>query len=430
MINLSKRQLLIVGIGVLVLAVVIILFFTNLRRLGITTGEKVSLVVAGQDPPSVWEGIIKSYEAFRPNVSVRYISVDRARYKEEILNALASGLGPDVFYIGNHDLLAESNKIAPISQAQFDPFRLRELFPTVVEQDFVLNNRVGALPLYLDTMAMIYNRDIFDQAGIAVVPKTWDEFLRILPQLRQFGAGGQITRAAAAIGGTEKSVDAGVDLLNLLMLQNGARMNNAENTASTFASGESGLLAFNFYLQFANAASPNFTWSDGEENSLISFAGGKVAVIFNYLSSLERVKNINAFLDTGVSPMLQASGAASDINYANYHGLAVSRQSRVQNWAWDFVVYTTTNPITAEMYANAAGRPPALRTLIGKKAGDPDLGVFAGAALTARSWVQPSGDRAREIFNGAIQDVLSGRTNSSNALKQAEGRINQLFPKQ
>lgn len=430
MVNLSRKQFIIIGAIVAVVVGALLFFLLNLRQSRFGSGEKVSLSVVGIDPPEAWTGIIASYNILAPNVTINYESSDQASYKDKLLNSLASGRGPDIFYIGNHDLLSESNKIVPVSQAALDLPRLRELFPAVVERDFVFKGKIGALPLYIDTLATIYNRDIFDQAGVAVPPKTWDEFLRILPQLRQFGSGGQVSRAAAAIGGTEKSVNAGVDLLNLLMLQNGARMNDAENKTALFASGESGPKAFDFYLQFANAASPNFTWSDGMGDSVSAFASGKTAIIFNYLSSAQAAKNINTFLDVGVSPMLQPSGASSDINYANYHGLAVSSQSRAQSWAWDFVLFAATNPSSGASYSRATGRPPALRTLITENTNDPDLGVFARQALTARSWFQPSASRVKDIFNSAIMDVLTGRTNSSNALRQAEGQISDLYPEQ
>ncbi|MEK9180296.1 MAG: extracellular solute-binding protein [Patescibacteria group bacterium] len=432
MVSLSQKQLIIVITGVVLVAVGAALVVLNVRGGGGGGGApSVTLSVWGTDPLDPWSALIDSYRAYRPNASVNYRQVNPANYKDALLNALAAGEGPDVFFIGNHDLLSEINKIIPANPRQIDLLRLRELYPAAVEQDFYYRGQIYALPLYMDTMVMLYNRDLLDQAGVAVPPKDWDEFLRVVPQLRRLGVAGAIERAAAAIGGSERSVDSGVDLLNLLMLQNGTTMTNEDMNGAAFASGPSGLAgyrAFDFYVQFANSSSPYFTWNDSQTNSLEAFARGKVAIIFNYLSSLPTIKNISPFLRIGTSPMLQPKGAEVEISYARYEGLAVSRQSKSSNWAWDFVVYASTNGNAAKAYAASTGRLPALRALIAEKLNDVNLSVFARQILTARSWLYPAGN-VNDILSRAIQSVLTGQSNTNQALKQAEGQVSQLYPR-
>ena len=95
-------------------------------------------------------------------------------------------------------------------------------------------------------------------------------------------AQGQITQAALALGGSETSIANAPDIIFLLMMQNGAQMTSADGTSVTFASGAnggndntSGLNAFNYYLQFANAADPNYTWNDGMGTALDELYAGK-----------------------------------------------------------------------------------------------------------------------------------------------------------
>ena len=106
---------------------------------------------------------------------------------------------------------------------------------------------------------MIYNKDLFNTAGIATVPTTWEGLQADLPSLRVTNAQGQITQAALALGGSETSIYNAPDIIFLLMMQNGAQMTSAGGSSVTFASGTngsdaSGINAFNYYLQFANAA--------------------------------------------------------------------------------------------------------------------------------------------------------------------------------
>lgn len=424
--KLSQKQLIIIGAGVFFIIIAIVLIFSNLRSS--ERAQEVSLVFWGTEDDLVFKAITDGYKVLRPNVEVSYVQISENGYSRAILDALAERRGPDIFYIGNRDLPKEINKLSPAPTAQLGLANLRNLFPTVVEQDFVSDGSVYALPLYIDTLAMLYNKDLFDRAAIAEIPAIWSDFLKVIPALRKINSAGQVEVAAAAIGGSEKTVDAGADLLNLLMIQNGTPMMSGKTQASFFGAGvpAPGLNAFNFYLQFANAASTYFTWSDSEVYSLDSFAGGKTAVIFNYQSSVAEVKNKSPFIRVGVAPVPQ-TGPEANVSYAKYKGLAVSRQSRSSGWAWDFIIYMATREPVAGLYDSAFSRPPALRSLIAKKLSDPDFGVFAKQALAARSWYQADSAGVNSAFNRAIQSVLSGQANSERALRQAESEVGALM---
>jgi multiple sugar transport system substrate-binding protein len=427
--KLSQKQIIIIAGGALL---VIVLFWLIIYGWRQNAGSAaVTLKMWGVDSRQTMEDVLQGYKTLRPNVTVEYTTLAQNGYEDAVLNALAAGNGPDVFYVGNRELPKEIDKLFPVPVAQFDLVKLRSMFPGVVEQDFVSGGQIYALPLYLDSLAFFYNKDYFDQAGIVFPPKTWNEFQNIVPKLRVLNEAGQITRAAAAIGGSEKTVDSGVDLLELLMLQNGTQMTNSGNSFASFASqqeaGTPGLAAFNFYLQFANAGSPYYTWNDGQGNSLDSFAGGKTAMIFNYQSAVPVIKNKNPFLNFSVAPMPQAAGASTDINFAKYYGLAVPKQSKSPTWAWDLAIYLATDAGAQNKYLMAGGRPPALRTLISANLNDPNLSVFAKQALTARSWYQADYVKISGIFNSAIQNVLSGQADSKKALGQAQDRVSRLM---
>jgi len=432
--KLSQKQVIIaIGSAVLIIGI-LVLIFTNLRKPP-EGQQEFSLKVWGVDDKQIFTELIRNYKGLRTGAKVEYTQFDSKDLDGALLNALASGEGPDVFYVSNRGLPKTLGKLYPASPQQFNLVQLRALFPTVVEQDFVYStsSQIFALPLYLDTLALIYNQDFFDQAGIIAPPKTWDEFQNVVAKLRDVSPSGQIARAAAAIGGSEKTVDSGADLLELLMMQNGARMTSDDLTSATFAqqqgSANPGASAFDFYMQFANSGSPYYTWNDSQPDSLESFIGGKTAMILNYQSVTSEIKNKSPFLRFAVAPMPQPSGAQIFVNFPKYYGLAVSRQSKLPSWAWDFVVYLTTNPQIEKIYLDATGRPPALRQAIGEKLDDPVLGVFAKQALTARSWHEADDAAVNKIMDNAIAAVLSGQTDSLKALRQAQDQVSQLMSK-
>ncbi len=322
--KLTKQQIIIIG-GVLVaLALVFILIFVGKKP---SPGTTVNLSVWGTDSSNLFnEKIITKYTALRPNVKIAYTEVPQANYDAAVVSALAAGNGPDVFLIGNHDLASKQALLSPVDPVQYPFANISQLFPDVVGDDFVSGGALYALPLYMDTMALLYNKDVFNQAGIPVPPVTWKDFQNDIPLLRSLGSSGQIVKAAAAIGGSEATVNHAVDLLHLLMLQNGAQMTLPNFSKATFAEGSGGhapgLGAFQFYLQFANAASSAYTWNENQPQSLQSFGGGETAMLLDYHDAFVSLKKQNPFLNIGIAPMLQIS-SSSATNYASYEGLAV-----------------------------------------------------------------------------------------------------------
>ncbi len=429
--KLTSKQLLIIG-GVAAVAVVsIILVLSNLR----STKEAVNyqITVWGTDPIDAMRGPLGAYKGVRPDVEVKYEQIAANGYDGTVLEALAAGTGPDVFLIRSLSLSKEVGKLASAPPEAYDSGRMRDDFPAVVEQDFVADGDIYALPIYLDSLALFYNKDFFDQAGIVAPPATWEEFQNHVALLRNVSESGQIIRAGAAIGGSEKSVAHGTDLLNLLMLQNGTKMLDDRGAAASFANieqGGRGIQAFDFYLQFANPASPYYTWNDAEVPSLDAFAAGNAAMAFGYYSDLAGIEKKSPFLRVGIAPIPQPSGASGRVDYAKYQGFAVSKQSKSISVAWNFIVFLASDANAQAAYLSKAIRPPATRAFIATNQRHPQLGVYARQALTARSWRQADPEKVNEAFNGAILRVLSGRADAKTALTEAQDRVTATIKKQ
>ena len=427
--NLTRNQIIIIisVISIIVFLVVAFVFFGREGGGGGLGGggeQQIELDFWGVEDESVIRKLTELYSGANPGVRIAYQQFDENNYEKSLLNALASNKGPDIFMLHNSWLPKHQNKITPAVEAQLPFVYFRDSFPKVVSQDFSQDNKIYALPLYIDTLAFIYNKDYFDAKAVALPPNTWESFQNSISRLKETDFSGRISKASAAIGGSEKSVDKAADLLSLIMLQYGADMTNENGQADFFRTG--GLNAFNFYLQFANPTSQYYTWNDNLRPSLDNFSNGTVAAIFNYSSAIPKIKAKNPFINIAVSPMLQFSGADQPLNYADYWGLTVSSQSKNSAWAWHFIQSAATQEQFNEEYLKISGRPPALRSLINKYLNDSDIGVFAKQALTAESWKQPDNNEIKKIFSSAIESVLSGKLSAQNALQEAENKINNL----
>jgi multiple sugar transport system substrate-binding protein len=421
----TRNQLILIGIGLLAVLSLVLLFVFG----GKETGNQLSgqLTFWGVfDSPAVMQNLISAYQQRQPGVEITYRQLNPATYENDLVNALAGVNPPDLFMFHNTWLPKHFNKVTPFSGEQISVSRLRNLFPTVVEQDFAPDGTVYALPLYIDTLAMFYNQDIFDGKGVALAPKDWAEFEAAVPKLRTLDRLGRIQKPAAAIGGSNKSINRATDILQLVMLQAGTQMVD-ENFSQALFGSQQGREAFSFYTKFANPLDPAYTWNDSLAYSLDSFAAGDTAIMFNYSHQVAFLKEKNPFLNFRVTSMLQPREKTQDVNFANYWGVAASNKTPGIAAAQDFILFLTTDPQAAQTYLQLTGRPPALRGLINQYLNDPELGVFARQALTARSWPQIDNAAIENIFSTAISDVLAGRLDNRRALDEAAGKVTELM---
>jgi multiple sugar transport system substrate-binding protein len=425
----SKRQLLILGgAGALVLLLIIAVLVG--RKGG---GSAATLSVWGVfDKSDAYEEIFRDFKR-QTGISVTYVEKDITTYENELVNALAAGQGPDVFMINNAWLGKHFDKLFPAPTTLINPASVRELYPDVVSEDFVAAGQVWALPLFIDTLALFYNRQLFNQAGIAFPPKTWEELREIVPELTHITKEGIIEQSAIALG-TAFNINRASDILAALMLQIGTPIVDRERLEAVFhraGSGEissPGKMALEFYLQFADPSRRYYTWNSEQHYSIDAFSEGTLAMMLSYAFQIPTIRAKGPFLDFGISPLPQPEGRRDRLDYANYWGFAVSKQSRNKAASWQLIAFMTDFK-NAQSYLSKTGRPPARKDLIQRVLGEPVLGVFAKQALTARSWFQADNTANENIFLGAIESVRRGEVSSETAISRAADQMNLLLAK-
>jgi len=419
----TKEQTIFLGVaaGIVLIFLLIVVGALPGKR---GANPEVDLVVWGAgDKSVVWKGTIARFGKSYPDVNIEYVSVSKTNYESDLLNALAAGRGPDVFMFHSKWLTEHGDKIVPAPTEKMTPLTFAGFFPRVAEQDFVRDGRIYALPLSVDTLAIAYNRDIYDKNQIVFPPKTWDEFQKAVLKITRL-EDGVIVESAASIGITSQNIPNASDILSMLILQHGAPIVDAEFNGVDF--GRDSEDALKLYTQFGDPENTYYTWNDEFNTSNKSFANEEVALVFAYPDDVTEIREENPFLDFDVRAVPQLN-LTDPVAFASYWGLAVSTRSANPNTAWDFVVFATTDSASAQDYITKTGRSPALRFLINNYLNNPDIGVFAGQALIARSWRQADDTAVEEIFNDMIESVLSGERSPRRALGDAKAKLGQLM---
>ncbi|KKS66025.1 MAG: ABC transporter, solute-binding protein [Parcubacteria group bacterium GW2011_GWA1_42_7] len=381
-----------------------------------------------------YSSLIAQFKQVYPHIAINYYKKNIATYEQDLLNALAAGRGPDIFSIHNTWLPKYSDKLFPAPEGMLTSAEYASVFVDVASQDFVEQGKIYAFPFYVDTLALFYNKDIFNGAGIALPPATWEEVNAAAESLTKKDLDGNISQSGIALGAS-KNVNRCTDILSLLMIQSGAKMISDDKTSAAFAGsvyldGENfypASRALNFYTNFANPKKKVYSWNSSQHYSIDAFSEGKAAMMINYSYQIPALRAKAATLRFGVAGLPQISANASNAaNYANYWGQGVSKGSLNANAAWQFLGWMSQKE-NMKTFLGQIKKPTSRRDLIEWQKADPDLGIFAIQTLSARSWRQADNIQIEKIFANMIDQALSDPSRIDEIVRQANQEVTILM---
>ncbi len=418
------------------------------------------------DNDDAYKEIVTAYTTLHPNVQITYKKLRADEYEDELIRAFAEGEGPDVFSVHNDTVEEYKDLLLPMPTsttvtyletqgsirkttavvAREEPTitqkALKSSFVDVVANDVIRDyqpdpevaaeERVFGLPVSVDTLALFYNKDLLNAAGIAAAPTLWNEFQDDVAALTQTDTAGNITQSGAALG-TSDNVERVTDILVALMMQNGTDMTDARGRVAfhTIPDGTPddvfpGLDAVEFYTDFANPTKEVYTWNSDFPNSFEAFADGQTAFFFGYSYHVPLLRTAAPKLNFSVSKLPQIDGGR-EVNYANYWVNSVSKDTEFEDWAWDFVQFMAEKE-NVPTYLEETGKPPALRSLINDALDDEDVGTFTEQLLTAESWYHGNDVAAMEdAMEGLIDTILAGTDDPEGAIETTARVVAQTY---
>lgn len=433
---LKNRKFLIIGLIVFGVILLIILLLSLTSRRPSTTGnntntntQNVSLQFRGAFIPSeAMQPLLEDYKALNPNVTIEYADKwpdgpykdASAIYKSEINRVLRENDSvniPDIYMV-NNSWVGDYEKYAK-SSTNMDYQTFNSIFYPAASQDFANDGtNVYGVPLWMDTLAILYNQDILASKSISEPSKNWVEFKKQAQTLTT-KEGGQIKVAGFAAGNLD-NVSYGFELTNILLLQNGVEMISGSTKQVSFATFSEAAPAIQYFQSFQTDS--NSTWNKTMQNDSAAFLEGKAAMIastsYRYRDILKYNKSYNIRLNIGVSQIPQITGQSQPIiNFADYWGAMVSDARGNSRAAWDFLKWLTQPEQLRKLSENIATETESFGILYPRKdmaqilQTDPDLAVFNESLPYAQSWYMVNGTKVRELF----QTLLSAGGNASQA---------------
>jgi multiple sugar transport system substrate-binding protein len=385
------------------------------------------------DDVSMLRRFADEYSASKPYLTINIRQVRYEEFDTLFVNALADDIGPDIISVHTRWLRKYQPRLAamPSSVTTADVYikgeytqelvidnkqramptlnTLKSSYISTVADDVVIGGQTYGLPLAVDTLALYYNKDLLDRAGIATPPTTWEEFLEAVQQSTRFNSTGAIVQSGVALG-TGNNIDNAPDILTLLMMQKGVEVTRGstvlfDTNIKQLKSTHPTLEALRFYTDFARPNKEVYSWNADKDDALSAFVRGQSVFYIGYAFDQSRIRVRAPQMNLAIIPMPQLD-PSNPVNVANYWVESVVAKSRQKDLAWDFIRFIT-NPENTKAYASATRQPSPYRAHVSDYAEDPLLSPFASQILTAKNWYKGSNvDVANRALSNLIDQYL------------------------
>jgi multiple sugar transport system substrate-binding protein len=365
------------------------------------------------------------FNATHPKIHVTVQNYGNSDYAlQKVLTAIRGGAYPDIAYLyGSWAAnIARSPTAVDLSSRIKEPGVNWNDFWPAERQAVQVGGKVIGMPALVDNLALVYNKKLFDQAGIPypTASWTWDDFR---------AAAQKLTDSAAKQFGWAYVADGSEDTVwrfDALLWQAGGDILNSNNTKAEFNS-PAGVKAATLLQQMATVDHSVYL-DNGNGNYANLFNSGKIAMLFTGPWDLSSFPDVNY----GVQVL------PGDLNHQTISGpdqwVLFNNGSQRTQAAWTFLKWFTS-PQQALIWSTQTGDLPIRASetqLPGYPAyvkKYPGVSMFVqneANAVKARP-VIANYNEVSQAMGQAIEAVLLGKGQPQQELDQAAQQVDQTL---
>jgi len=372
--------------------------------------------------------LVDQYNAMNTGVHVTldYIgSNDHAL--EKLTVALNGGLQPDITYQYGTSMpqLATAPGVMDLTDRVQDPAYNWNDFSEGARAAATVDGRVYGIPALIDNLAIVYNKDLFDAAGIdpPTADWTWDDFRTAAkaltdPSKQQFGFGFPIDASEDTVWHYDAMLwEAGGDILN------------ADNTQAAFNSPE-GVKALTTLQDMAVTDQSMFLDQQNVGKIDQLFNAGNIGMMVTGPWALSSYPDVNY----GVQIMPMYDGGSHATIAGPDMWVMFDNQGK-GDAAWQFMTWLTAAE-QVKQDSMTSGHLPIRNSVVQEPgfldafdAKFPGEGLFAEnlANVTKARPVITSYDQISQIMGTAVVKVMLGQAEPQAALDDAAAQVNTVL---
>lgn len=299
--------------------------------------------------------LIEEFEAANPDIQVQQVTFPYADYQTRVVAANLAGQGPDVLqlFYGWADQFIEGGLIQPLPEDVFPVEAIESEFFPIVEA-MKRDGQYYGLPTAVRSLALFWNKELFEEAGIDGPPETLDELIEAGKKLAQTDAGGNLTTVGITLdmGGQDHQW-----WREVLTRQFGGQPYNDDYSEVTYDEA-GGAEALKWYTDMQTEH--GFAQTGFMDEGQAAFRAGRAAMTVDGTFRLGSFNTIEDF-EWGVAELpTNAEGVRS--NYASYFANAIGAGAEGEEYdaAVKFLQYISS-PEAMEIWLEVVGELPARR---------------------------------------------------------------------
>ena len=358
------------------------------------------------------------FHKLHPNITVKFQNVPADSATQKLTTQVAGGTAPDTAFIDSSAVQDFAQRRALVNLdgyiAGSKDVKLDD-YVAGFKQTAVYRNSMFALPYDGETTGLFYRTDLFQAAGIAGPPKTWEEL--------QADAAKLTDPSKKQYGFILFAPEAQYYWLPFLW-QAGGNLLSKDGKSVAFNSPQ-GVQAANFYVGLRKYAPPDYLASNSWDGR-VAFATGKVAMYEagawfggEMAQSFPKIKGKWSVAPMPVGPARCATTIAGD-------SLVVTSHSKNKDAAWLWIEFLS-RPDNMKLWTfgtpTATLLPPRQSLLNDPQLGryNPWLKGFAEQMKCAvnETTTNPNWGQASEALNAELGKAIYGEQTAAEALAKA-----------
>ena len=370
--------------------------------------------------------VIKQFEAENPGITVKQVTFPYADYQTRLIAAKAAGRSPEVMqlFYGWLDTFIAGKLIQPLSKTAFKDAEIeQEFFPIVSAMK--RNGQYYGLPTAVRSMALFYNKDLFQKAGLdpEKPPRTLDEMVSAAKAIVKKDGAGNFQQVGMALDVARQDHNWWREIL---VRQFGGESYSADGSKVAYNS-DAGRKALEFYTGLQKVH--NIGMEGFMDEGQAAFRGGLAGMVVDGTFRIASYKTIQSF-KWGVVELPTQDGRKANFGsyFANAIGAAATGEKLAA--AEKFLAYVSSEK-AMNIWLEKVGELPARRKVALTEANikDPIYGPFIRGLEYASTPPMTDELAQRQASIDMVNAILLKNTPVADALKAAAEREQAVIDK-
>jgi multiple sugar transport system substrate-binding protein len=366
----------------------------------------------------IFEAMAEEFEKANPDIDIQIEVVNWDNLEQKLTTDVAGGTAPDISIIGTRWLAGyvQEGIAEPLDDYMSDEFKAQ--FIDVFMSPSVFDGETYGLPVAASARAMYYNKAMFEQAGIAEPPQTWDELKDAAAKIAALGD----DTYGFGIQGKEIETDA---YWYYAFWTHGGEL--LENGQSGIAS-DPGVQAANLYKSMIDEGltQPGVTGYN-RENLQDLFKQGRLGILLTGPWLRGQLQEEAPDIEYGIAPIPEGTTKAT---YGVTDSIIIFSSSDVKEDAWKFLEEAAFTDKWRREFTLKEGFVPVFKSVAEDPhfADDPELAAFTSMLPNAKfAPIIPNWEEMADATTRALQQIYLGEAPPEQALGEAATRINELL---